>query len=80
MESCEFVWPVDPSLILVNGQIMLVDSGIVYKYLNQMESFLKRLGNNYGQLNTVSGLYIDSMSNIFVVDRLNHRLQVNWFR
>jgi len=79
-ENSEFVWPTDVSVNIFNGQILVADSGNhrvqIFEGNGKFVKTFGKVGNRDGQLNTVSGLFIDSMSNIFVVDRLNHRLQV----
>lgn len=76
-ENGEFVWPVDVSINQFNDQILIADSGNhrvqIFESNGRYVKTFGKMGNREGQLNTVSGLFIDSMSNIFVVDRLNHR-------
>jgi hypothetical protein len=77
-ENSEFVWPIDVALNTFNGQLLVADSGNHRIQIFDLPSgkFVKsfgKLGSQNGQMNTVSGLYMDAMSNIFVVDRLNHR-------
>lgn len=76
-ENGEFVWPVDVSINHFNDQILIADSGNhrvqIFESTGKYVKCFGKMGNREGQLNTVSGLFIDSMSNIFVVDRLNHR-------
>ncbi len=79
-ENAEFVWPTDVSINVFNEQILVADSGNhrvqIFEANGKFVKTFGKVGSRDGQLNTVSGLFIDSMSNIFVVDRLNHRLQV----
>jgi tripartite motif-containing protein 71 len=75
-EHCEFVWPIDVALNTFNGQILVADSGNhriqIFESNGKFVKAFGKLGCQNGQMNTVSGLYMDAMSNIFVVDRLNH--------
>ena len=76
-EQAEFIWPIDVSINQFNNQILVADSG--NSRIQVFESngkFVKSFGSQgaaNGQFNNVSGLFIDSMFNVFVVDRLNHR-------
>lgn len=76
-ENSEFVWPIDVTLNTFNGQLLIADSGNhCVKIFEASGKFVKsfgKLGSQNGEMNTVSGLFMDAMSNIFVVDRLNHR-------
>ena len=76
-DQAEFIWPIDVSINQFNNQILVADSG--NSRIQVFESngkFVKSFGSHgaaNGQFNNVSGLFIDSMFNVFVVDRLNHR-------
>lgn len=76
-ENSEFVWPIDVALNAFNGQLLVADSGNhrvqIFEASGKFVKSFGKLGSQNGQMNTVSGLYMDAMSNIFVVDRLNHR-------
>jgi hypothetical protein len=79
-ENSEFVWPIDVTVNSFNGQILVADSGNhrvqIFESSGKFVKSFGKLGSQNGQMNTVSGLFMDSMSNVFVVDRLNHRVQV----
>ena len=76
-ENCAFIWPIDVAINQFNNQIMISDSGNHrIQIFNSDGKFLKSFGISgigNGQFNSVSGLFIDAMSNIFTVDRLNNR-------
>ena len=76
-ENGQFIWPVDISINNFNSQIIVADSNNHRIQIFESDGrFLKtfgRQGNRDSQFDSVSGIFIDSMSNIFVVDRLNHR-------
>ena len=86
-ENGQFIWPVDISINNFNSQIIVADSNNHRIQIFESDGkFLKtfgRQGNRDSQFDSVSGIFIDSMSNIFVVDRLNHRkfnlLKIHFF-
>jgi hypothetical protein len=73
----EFIWPVDVAVNQFNNQIVIADSNNhriqIFESDGKFVKNFGRMGNKDAQFECVSGLFIDSMSNIFVVDRLNHR-------
>jgi hypothetical protein len=73
----EFIWPVDVAVNQFNNQIVIADSNNhriqIFESDGKFVKNFGRMGKKDGQFECVSGLFIDSMSNIFVVDRLNHR-------
>ena len=73
----EFIWPVDVCVNLFNNHLFFTDSGNNrIQIFEPNGKFIKTFGvqgNREGQFDSTSGIFMDSMSNIFVVDRLNHR-------
>lgn len=82
-DNGQFIWPVDISINSFNSQIIVADSNNHRIQIFESDGkFLKtfgRQGNRDSQFDSVSGIFIDTMSNIFVVDRLNHRKCLIYF-
>lgn len=76
-EYGEFIWPVDVAINSFNNQVLIADSNNHRIQIFEPDgSFVRsfgRQGNREGQFDCISGIFVDSMSNIYVVDRLNHR-------
>ena len=75
-ESGEFIWPIDIAINQFNNQLLVSDSSnhriqIFMEDGNFLKLFGKQ-GQRDAQFDCVGGIFIDSMSNIFVVDRMNH--------
>lgn len=75
-EYGEFVWPLDVAVNNFNGQILVADSNNhriqVFEPDGRFVRSFGRQGNREGQFDCIDGIFVDSMSNIYVVDRLNH--------
>lgn len=73
----EFIWPVDVCVNQFNSHLFFTDSGNNrIQIFEPNGKFIKAFGvtgNREGQFESTSGIFMDSMSNIFIVDRLNHR-------
>lgn len=76
-EYGEFIWPLDVAVNSFNNQILVSDSNNhriqVFEPDGRFVRSFGRQGNREGQFDCINGIFVDSMSNIFVVDRLNHR-------
>ena len=77
LNICNPVRPVDAAINHFNNQIIVSDSNNhriqIFEPDGKFVKSFGRPGNKDAQFNCVSGVFTDSMSNIFVVDRLNHR-------
>lgn len=74
----DLIWPCDVCINQFNNQIAVSDSGNNRVQLFDSNGrFVKKFGgpqgNELGQFNSLSGIFIDSMGNIYLTDRLNHR-------
>lgn len=76
-EYGEFIWPLDVAVNTFNNQILVADSNNhriqVFESDGKFVRSFGRQGNREGQFDCIDGIFVDSMSNIYVVDRLNHR-------
>ncbi len=79
----DLVWPCDVSINNFNKQILVSDSGNNrVQIFDSSGRFIKKFGmqgRELGQFDSLSGIYIDSMANIYSTDRLNHRLVFFFF-
>ena len=67
------VWPKPPCFSLFNYHVYIFLTSLKYCPYYICNNFqLNILGHGQGMFDCAGGLYIDSMSNIFVVDRMNH--------
>lgn len=77
-EYGEFIWPLDVAVNSFNNQILVADSNNhriqVFESDGKFVRSFGRQGNREGQFDCIDGIFVDSMSNIYVVDRLNHRI------
>lgn len=73
----DLIWPCDVSINQFNNQIVVSDSGNNrVQIFDSNGRFIKKFGaqgNELGQFDSLSGIYIDPMANIYLTDRLNHR-------
>lgn len=76
-EKGEFIWPTDVSVNNFNSQLLVSDSSNhriqIFENDGKFVKTFGSQGSKENQFNSISCLFTDSMSNIFVVDRLNHR-------
>lgn len=77
-EYGEFAWPLDVAVNTFNGQLLVADSNnhriqVFEPGDGRFVRSFGRQGAREGQFDCIDGIFVDSMSNIFVVDRLNHR-------
>lgn len=75
-DSGELIWPIDAAYNKFNHQIIIADSNNHRIQIFESDGrFVKSFGQHGrrdGQFDTISGIFADSMGNIFVSDRLNH--------
>jgi tripartite motif-containing protein 71 len=75
-----FIWPIGVAVNTLNNQILVADSNNhriqVFESDGKFVKSFGKKGKRDSQFDSVSGIFIDQMSNIFVADRLNHRIQM----
>lgn len=79
-DNGEFNWPLDVAVNSFNNKILVTDSlNHRIQLFDQEGKFIRsfgHMGSKDGEFNCPTGIFIDNMSNIYVVDRLNHRIQI----